>query len=133
MCSAQPLHMPGYCVGPTAYIPPPISVSIHVRRTFRAIACVIAPRPTNPSRVKCLSPPPYSSNAEAFATLECNSRHDSAICVMQEISLPPLMQEKRQMRMKERQEKAIEASTGEVIEGEASMGKRGASLARAGN
>ena len=41
---------------------------------------------------------------------------------MQEISLPPLMQEKRQMRMKERQEKAIEASTGEVIEGEASMG-----------
>ena len=67
----------------------PISVSIHARRTFGHTGFVIGRRQQSLPRVKRLSPPPYSSNAEACEPWECkasgNSHHDSPICVMQEV------------------------------------------------
>ena len=67
----------------------PISVSIHARRTFGHTGFVIGRRQQSLPRVKRLSPPPYSSNAEACELWECkasgNSHHDPPICVMQEV------------------------------------------------
>ena len=67
----------------------PISVSIHARRTFGHTGFVIGRRQQSLPRVKRLSPPPYSSNAEACEPWECkasgNSHHDPPICVMQEV------------------------------------------------